>query len=391
MITIHKRDGKLILTYETDNPWVVKLLEDNDDIPLRKRTFIFTKDDLVSSETDPDGNKFEFVFGTLIYDYYLIKGKILGINHDVYICKDFDVSEGSFVKPHTPAIFKKINELVDQDIYIGGDNPDRLPVEEFERLLKDIPNTYEVKKYVNARVGVILGSYFESASDVKGKYDRYMNKRQSLVGKDLSKSLKSTEIIKYQSILETLKEMLKNEKVYNEKQWQEEILKILLILYPKYIYTFREAIVKDSYKDKDRKLDFILVDSNGNIDVIEIKKPMEEKIMAKTTYRDNHIPLRELSGSVMQIEKYVFYLNKSGQKGEERLTKQYKDKLPEDFNIKITNPGGIIIMGRENGLSIEQKEDFEVIKRKYKNIVDIITYDDLIRRVESIIKAWQEK
>lgn len=76
----------------------------------------------------------------------------------------------------------------------------------------------------------------------------------------------------------------------------------------------------------------------------------------------------------MQIEKYIFYLNKWGKKGEEVLTKKYKDELPKGFSIKITNPGGIIIMGRENNLSPSQKQDFEVIKRKYKNVLDIITY-----------------
>lgn len=39
-------------------------------------------------------------------------------------------------------------------------------------------------------------------------------------------------------------------------------------------------------------------------------------------------------------------------------------------------------MGRENKLSSDQKKDFEVVKRKYKNIIDIITYDNLIERLE---------
>jgi hypothetical protein len=47
--------------------------------------------------------------------------------------------------------------------------------------------------------------------------------------------------------------------------------------------------------------------------------------------------------------------------------------LAENFKIKITNPSGLIIMGRTVGLSEEQIQDFEVIKRKYKNVIDIIT------------------
>ncbi|MFY1612152.1 Shedu anti-phage system protein SduA domain-containing protein [Macellibacteroides fermentans] len=55
-----------------------------------------------------------------------------------------------------------------------------------------------------------------------------------------------------------------------------------------------------------------MVDSGGNIDIIEIKKPMDNCIITKSQYRDNFIPMRELSGTVMQIEKYIFYLNKWG-------------------------------------------------------------------------------
>ena len=106
-------------------------------------------------------------------------------------------------------------------------------------------------------------------------------------------------------------------------------------------------------------------------------------------YRDNYIPLRELSGTVMQIEKYVFYLNKWGQEGEEHLTQKYKAELPTDFSIKITNPGGIVIMGRDSNLTQPQRQDFEVVKRKYKNIIDIITYDDLLRRLDFIVRQLE--
>ncbi|WP_210150741.1 Shedu anti-phage system protein SduA domain-containing protein [Chryseobacterium scophthalmum] len=88
----------------------------------------------------------------------------------------------------------------------------------------------------------------------------------------------------------------------------------------------------------------------------------------------------------MQIEKYIYYLNRWGEDGEKYLTKKYKDKIPEGFNINITNPKGIIIMGRIKGLTLEQKKDFEVVKRKYKNVLDIISYDDLLNRLKLTIE-----
>jgi hypothetical protein len=90
----------------------------------------------------------------------------------------------------------------------------------------------------------------------------------------------------------------------------------------------------------------------------------------------------------MQVEKYLYYLNRWGTDGEVTLTERYREVLPQGFSIKITNPSGIIIMGRDNNLTEAQRRDFEVVKRKYKNIADIITYDDLLRRLEFVIKQF---
>jgi hypothetical protein len=48
-------------------------------------------------------------------------------------------------------------------------------------------------------------------------------------------------------------------------------------------------------------------------------------------------------------------------------------------------------MGRDSNLREDQRQDFEVVKRKYKYIIDIITYDDLLRRLEFIIKQLDDE
>ena len=48
-------------------------------------------------------------------------------------------------------------------------------------------------------------------------------------------------------------------------------------------------------------------------------------------------------------------------------------------------------MGRETGLTNDQLHDFEIVKRKYKNIVDIITYDDLLKRIKSCIEQFEKE
>ncbi len=395
MISIFIKDNLLILKYSTDNPWAHNRLRNGEDVSLKKGSFTFLKEDLyeqIQVDDTDDGAGLEFVLGILTDDEYLkIEGRKLGITQDVYIQKDIKVSERFFVGVHSASIFQKINRIVTEDIFIGGTRPESMPTEEFQQLLKDFPSAYEITKYVDARLASVLSNYFDSTSNVGEKYQRYMNKKQSIKGENLPEIFKEGEVAKYQTILEKLKLMLANQNKYNEKQWQKEILQIILILYPKYIYAFEEAPIRDHYQNKDKRIDLLLIDANGNADIIEIKRPLNEKIITKGRYRDNYIPLRELSGTVMQIEKYIFHLNKSGQTGENRLTTKYQRQLPADFKIKITNPGGMIIMGRDNLLSLDQKQDFEVVKRKYKNVIDILTYDDLLRRLKSIITAWKNR
>ena len=185
--------------------------------------------------------------------------------------------------------------------------------------------------------------------------------------------------------------MLEEQESYTEPIWQKEILQIIRLLYPKYITVLNEVKIKTE-DTRAKQIDYALIDSNGNIDVIELKRPQNKHLITKNkSYRNNYIPLRDLSGTIMQIEKYIYYLTRWGRKGEESLTKTYQDKkeIPSNFSLKITNPMGFIIMGRDENLNPEQKKDFEVIKRKYKNIIDIITYDDLLRRLEFIIKSFK--
>lgn len=397
MINFRKENNLLILEYQSDldSPWAFQRLKNDEKITL-KNTFTFFKNDLYSLDIDdlPEDDycePVEFILAYLENKYFRIDSKILGTDISIFIHKDIKLSLKFFTAIKNISIFKKINEVVKEDIYIGGERSNSLPVSEFNQLLKNFPNTYEIKKYVDARLCSVLRNYFDSVVDAEQKYNSYMNKKVSKKGRNLSVLFKESELNKYYTILQKLEEMLENENSYNEKQWQEEILQIILLLYPKYIHVFKEVPVKDTYNNKNRSLDFLLVDSTGNVDVVEIKRPFDNCIVTKNTYRDNYIPLRELSGTVMQIEKYIFYLNKWGKKGEEVLTNKYKNKLADDFKIKITNPSGIIVMGRENDLSNIQREDFEVIKRKYKNIIDIITYDDLLKRLKFTIEQLKKE
>lgn len=391
MIEFVKEEGRVILSYSGElrrSIWIYREIAEKGSVTLR-RTFSLAEKVLIAEE-DPDDEDAPVLFeiATRAGEYYKFPKNILGIGDDLFIHVDLDLTSKTFIAERNISIFSKIDRLTKGPIYVGGTEANSIPESGFSDLLQKFPNSYELTRYASARVGAVISSYLEIKEDYEEKYHKYMNKKASKEGDDLYLIVANAEVAKYRSLIAKLESMLKDELSYSENQWQEEILQIILLLYPKYIHVFKEAPVRDTYNKKDRSIDLLLVDAAGNIDMIEIKKPFDKCIVTHRTYRDNYIPLRELSGTVMQIEKYIFYLNKWGKTGEEKLTYHYRDQLADGFSIKVTNPGAIIIMGREDKLSNKQLQDFEVIKRKYKNVIDIITYDDLLTRLNSVLEHW---
>jgi hypothetical protein len=130
------------------------------------------------------------------------------------------------------------------------------------------------------------------------------------------------------------------------------------------------------------------------------KKPSQMNPLARITlgqFRSVEIQARELAGCIMQAEKYLFHLSKWGLAGEKALTKRYAVELPPRLEIRITNPKAMVILGRDRrpdgtlALDADQALDLEIIKRKYANMMDIMTYDDLLRRLDNIIVSLQRR
>ena len=73
------------------------------------------------------------------------------------------------------------------------------------------------------------------------------------------------------------------------------------------------------------------------------------------------------------------------------LQKQLEDKIPGSVTPKVVKPQGILLLGRSKDFNHQQKTDFELIKRQYKHIAEIMTYDDLLQRIENIIAALSQE
>ncbi|XEG69231.1 DUF4263 domain-containing protein [Edwardsiella tarda] len=404
MIDFITTNSGVVFKYEpetVDRSWVWNELQSNSIVKI-SRVFYFKINDLINpplnNNDDFDDYVYEFQFGTFSGNYVIIPGYILNINNELHISKEISLNKGVFSAERNISIFGHISRLLDHSnpIFIGGNAYGAIPSNIFRELLAKFPKTNEINKYADARVHTILAQYLDGMKDARGRYETYLNKVDSkkMDVLDLS-AISRLEIEKYTLIRDVIKNALKTKHHWSEAQWQNLMVQFLLLLFPKYILVIENITIHDYYsnpgKKKDRYIDIGLVDSNGNLDIIEVKKPFDDKILRKTKYRGNSIPTSELSGGIMQAEKYLFHLSKWGAKGEAILTRKYAERLPSGMSIHISYPKAIIIAGRDQigdaNMTTDQKLDFEIIKRKYANMMDIITYDDLLRRLDRTISA----
>lgn len=412
MIDFDVKEKSVVLEYEPEfnAGWIRKELKTHRKLTI-SRAFTFRESDLISQpvETefgDDEEGVFRFRFAKRKDGYFHIDGRILNIDNSVLIAdQGIRLERKLFVAERNVGIFRRIAKVKQNsgDIVVGGDRIDAIPPGVFHELLDKFPNSGELDRYASARVETIVGEFFDGMQSAREKYETYLSKRKSSVSDAMlqQKELIQAEIDKYIYLRDTISAWLEKATSYTERDWQKLITKIILLLFPKYVAVLENVQVPDFYASpeciKKRFIDLCLVDASGNIDVIEIKKPFDNAVLSKTLYRDNNLPTRELAGSIMQAEKYIFHLSKWGVAGERKLTGRYTEKLPPALSLRITNPKALIILGRDRSsdgseaLSSTQMFDLEVIKRKYANMMDILTYDDLLRRLNNTISSLSQR
>lgn len=401
MISFHKHHGLLILEYQASRNnnavWVDEKFENGESVFIASKIFNFLGEDTITAERlgySEDEQTRYFRLGVLENGYYSIRANILNIKHDLKISEKVNVEKSTFIAYELGSVFKTIDKYIDEPIVIGGNSENAIPLEDFESMLKSFPTRTEVHHYVGARVQRLLGDYFGTMQDSELKLKKHLERKKELKTKPKPNLIAEYDVVKFEFYLEYLKEMLGASAGYKESDWQEQIVEIILTIYPKYVSVLENVAIKDFYsKNKTtwRFIDLALVDVNGNLDIVEIKRPFQDRLLSKGIYRGNFVPHHELSGAIMQAEKYLFHLNKWGAVGEEAITKKFRRKLPENIEIKITNPKNLIILGRNVDFENKQSLDFEIIRRKYSNVVDIITYDDLLDRLSNIVVQLKKR
>ncbi|MFN9690597.1 MAG: Shedu immune nuclease family protein [Vampirovibrionales bacterium] len=393
---IDKYDNDIyLLKYElinSDDNWIEKKLfaenkENEAGIKFGQLTYHFLKDQVSHYSIDKQCIYFKFAIKNK--DYWILNSSILKVKSPIHIHESILLNDKLF-RSKGISIFQKIAKLLKENepIILGGENPTAIPLEDYKIVQKNYPSATELNHYANSRITTILKTYFESMRDSHTLLNNYQNKMPVLPkNPKKDKWIYDSELQKYEYLHTRLEQWLNGN--YYEKEWQNEILKFIRLIFPKYIYVKRELKIPDFTKThmKKRKIDIALIDINGNIDIIEIKKPEDNQLLSKGKDRENYRVAMPLNTAIMQAEKYIYHLNRIGESGRDSISRQLGKNFPTQLKINVIHPKSIIIIGRDNQFNEDQKFDFEIIKRKYSHVAEIITYDDLLRRLGLIIQS----
>jgi len=151
MIKFQPKNESILLVYQSDrdnNYWAIKKLDTDGKVTFN-RTYNFTVNDLVKgdaeiSELDTD-KPLKFIFATRKGQYFKINKNILTNNINVYIHKEIQLHTKYFVAIKNISIFKRIEKIINYDIYIGGNHDESISDSNFLELIKNAPNTDLVK------------------------------------------------------------------------------------------------------------------------------------------------------------------------------------------------------------------------------------------------------
>ena len=285
-VEFYSEDSILLLIYEPRDgtSWVYERLNRNEKLTIKK-TFHLRQEHLAedspTADAEEDWSSLEpdtvsFRIAQLEGEYFKIDKDILDLDYDLLIHRDVQLTYKFFTAEQRISIFKVIEKLRPDRIVIGGSESDAIPEIDFNGLVSNFPSGSELKRYALARVSSVVREFVETQVDAEKLFRRYVAKRLNKRTSNFRQAFKQAEIEKYRFLHDKLVSMLNSESTYNESAWQAEILQIILLLNPKYIKALREAPVRDIYRNTTRKIDLLLIDASGNIDIVEIKQPFRQ-------------------------------------------------------------------------------------------------------------------
>lgn len=249
----------------------------SDEGVLIKHTFFVTKNVLRGNIDDEDDweETLRFYIRTIGKTYTQLDSEVFSTGHSFYFGNEINLKPGMFTAYRNISILRKIDEIIERDFYIGGDweNHDGISKEAYDELIRKFPKTAELNKYAHKRIASIIKDYFPECDKYEAIYEKFIESKNSSYVSSTSTISKYNVQIKLKQFTVAYQELmniLNQHETIDEKQWQEKIHNILQLLYPKYICCARE--IKFYGGKNDKQPDFLLVDANGFVDILEIKK-----------------------------------------------------------------------------------------------------------------------
>jgi len=164
----------------------------------------------------------------------------------------------------------------------------------------------------------------------------------------------------------------------SEFQWGKFLLQNLSLIDSKYIHALPQLNV---VLGGTRKVDFGLIDTQGYLDIYEIKRPETKLLTARPDEHGNFVWHTEAVKAIVQAEKYHFHAERKSSNLENDI------KRERDIDLEIKRPRAFVVIGHSLQFNDDKKkEDFHILRRSLKNI-EIILYDELLKRVQNQRKS----
>ena len=242
-ISFEREDKELILCYspEMGTDEIADRLSSGKEVWI-KHTFVVNKSLLRDSDSSDYEDNLRFCIGSVDDSYTLLNPEVIKTDHKFFFSNDIKLKQSMFVAYRNISILRKIDALVERDIYVGGswDAKGGIPFEAYQSLIESFPKTAELDKYANSRIALCIKEYFPECDKYEQIYERFLAKGKhihSVLGRN-----DEIELAQFSAALEELKQLLNNGAGINEADWQIRIRDILQLLYPKNTFFVHERL-----------------------------------------------------------------------------------------------------------------------------------------------------
>ena len=224
-----------------------------------------------------------------------------------------------------------------------------------------------------------MRSNFDENEFYQKQYDSIIEKYNKNISNE------NSYIIARKNLIKVILKQLENALVTNKKENNmQQIMKTAIPnIWPNYVKIKEKQKIDSTMNGVKYKneADFICLDINDNIHVIEIKNGEEVKLIEESEYRNG---IYSLSNNVhrpaAQLSHYINQLKNAN----DRTIKNIFGLNIKDLNTLSIK--GTLIMGRSKNFTNEkQKNSWRIGIEQYKDITHIYTYDDIILILNSII------